>query len=117
MSYGINLSASEAREELENCRECIENALRDIKDILKENFPEEYERARSYWVAHIEGALRKETEWLGRSFITMDDTLEAIERDAEPDMEEDEDEEFENLNKTDEDVKNAISDDDKTEEV
>lgn len=48
-----------------------------------------WERARSYWLAHIEMALSKETEFLGSSMFTMDETIEEIERDC------DEEDEFE----------------------
>ena len=66
-----------AVEELEECRIEIEDQLEQIKELLQ-NYLGAYQRAERYWIAHIESALRKETKWLGGSFVTMDDTLNEI---------------------------------------
>ena len=40
---------------------------------------QELERAKLYWMAHIDGALLSRQGWLGGSFISLEDTLEALE--------------------------------------
>jgi hypothetical protein len=71
----------EAINRLREMQQEIGDLVHEAKDIIKEVAPEEYERARRYWGAHIEGALSKSYGWLGGSFIDMDSTIEAIEND------------------------------------
>jgi len=73
----ILYTLEEERVRIEESLEVIKNTLSSIGGIL-------YERAHRYWIAHIEGALRENTRWLGGSFITMEDTLEEIRREVEP---------------------------------
>jgi len=67
------------------CREVMGNSGGDLRqvgwggNILKEVAPEELERAKLYWMAHIDGALLSHQGWLGGSFISLEDTLEALE--------------------------------------
>jgi len=37
------------------------------------------ERAESYWMAHIDGALLNRGGWLGGSFVSLNDTVQEIE--------------------------------------
>jgi hypothetical protein len=67
--------------------------LEEIKDEIKELVEEAigivrssgtrttYETARTYWYAHILGALDKDHEFLGGSMTTMEDTIEDVEED------------------------------------
>jgi hypothetical protein len=63
-----------------------------------------YERARSYWIAHLLTALDKDNDYLGGSMQTMEDTIQEIEeviedRLSESDAQEDIDaEEFSSTN-------------------
>ena len=59
----------------------IYEKLEEMKAILEEVAPEELERAQVYWMAHIDGALLNRKGWLGGSFISLQDTLTALEED------------------------------------
>lgn len=73
--------------------------LYEIKDEIKELvyeardlFPRNsltYERARSYWIAHILGALDDENDYLGGSMFTMKETIEELEDPEEEDEDDD----------------------------
>ena len=78
----------EAVMELEAIAYEIYDLLEDMKKILEEVAPEELERAEIYWMAHIDGALLN-LSGVGGSFISLEDTLTALEE------EEFEEEEFE----------------------
>ena len=81
--------------ELEELAHEIYNTLDEMKDILREVAPEELERAKIYWMAHIDGALLNRKGWMGISFISLEDTITALEREEVEDEEfEDEEEEF-----------------------
>lgn len=73
------MNRNEAVDRLREIQEEIGNLVHEAKDIIKEAAPEEYERARRYWAAHIEGALSQSYGWLGGSFVDMDGSIEAIE--------------------------------------
>ena len=73
----------EAVDRLREIQEQIGDLVHEAKEIIREVAPGEYERARRYWCAHIEGALSKNYGWLGGSFVDMDGSIEAIERDDE----------------------------------
>ena len=70
----------EAIERLEELKETIYEALNEMKKILKEVAPDEYEVAKRYWLAHIDGALENRGQWLGGSMISCIDTIEALEK-------------------------------------
>lgn len=38
-----------------------------------------YDRAKAYWIPHIKTALSNDTEYLGKSMVTMQDTISEIE--------------------------------------
>ena len=65
---------------LEELKETIYEALNEMKEILKEVAPGEYEVAERYWLAHIDGALDNRGQWLGGSMISCIDTIEALEK-------------------------------------
>ena len=85
----------ESIERLEELKETIYEALNEMKEILREVAPLEYETAERYWLAHIDGALENRGAWLGRSFISYIDTIEALTEEEMTEMEE-EWEEWEN---------------------
>lgn len=82
----------EAIERLEELKETIYEALNEMKEILKEIAPDQYETAESYWLAHIDGALENRGQWLGGSLISYIDTIEALEEMMEEEECEDEEE-------------------------
>ena len=73
------MTKAEAAERLWEIAEEIYDKLDEVENILKEVAPEELERAKLYWMAHIDGALLSHQGWLGGSFISLEDTLEALE--------------------------------------
>jgi len=79
-------------ERLEELKETIYEALNEMKEILREVDPHEYEAAERYWLAHIDGALENRGAWLGGSMISYTDTIEALEEMAEEEMTEMEEE-------------------------
>ena len=87
------MNKKEAIKRLEELKEQIYEALEEMEYILSEIAPEEYETAKYYWIARIDGALENRGGWLGGSFISFADTLETIEgRENEEDEEDEEDE-------------------------
>ncbi len=69
----------EAIERLEELKDVIYEALDEMGEILREVAPDVYEVAERYWLAHIDAALENRGGWLGGSFISFADTLDAIE--------------------------------------
>jgi len=69
----------EAIERLEELKDTIYEAMDEMEEILREVAPEELERAKAYWMAHIDEALENIGNWLGGSFISYIDTIEALE--------------------------------------
>lgn len=55
--------------------------------ILRRAGGQPYERARAYWLAHIEMALTKEHGYLGGSMVTFSDTLRELREDEDGDDE------------------------------
>jgi len=79
------MTRTEAARRLREIAEEIYDMLEEMEDILREVAPEEFERARLYWMAHIDGALLNQKGWLGGSFISLEDTLTALEEEEEED--------------------------------
>ena len=77
------MTRTEAARRLREIAEEIYDMLEEMEDILREVAPEEFERARLYWMAHIDGALLNQKGWLGGSFISLEDTLTALEEEEE----------------------------------
>jgi hypothetical protein len=77
----------EIRESIDRMKEIqneIEELLNEALDIYTANGGFR-EQARSYWYAHILGALRNETEFLGGSMVTLEDAIiEIQEIESEP---------------------------------
>lgn len=46
------------------------------------------DRAKAYWVPHIKMALLNDTEYLGKSMVTMEDTISEIEEKINKDNQE-----------------------------
>ena len=84
------MTRAEAAERLWEIATEIYDKLDEMEAILSEVAPEELERARLYWMAHIRGALLSRQGWMARSVISLEDTLAALE-DEEYEDEEDED--------------------------
>lgn len=76
----------EAVNRLRELAEEMYEVMDEMKQILSEVAPGELERARRYWMAHIDGALENREGWLGGSMISFEDTVNAVEE-----MDEDED--------------------------
>jgi hypothetical protein len=62
-----------------------ENKLGDIEMILDSaHVPEDIaNRAKMYWLGHIDGALFNRGEIVGRSFVSAEDTIEELNNFAE----------------------------------
>jgi len=73
------MTKQDAIDRLREIQEEIGILVSEAKEIIQEAAPGEYERARRYWAAHIEGALSKSYGWLGGSFVDMDSSIEAME--------------------------------------
>jgi len=73
------MTKQDAIDRLREIQEEIGILVSEAKEIIREAAPGEYERARRYWAAHIEGALSKSYGWLGGSFVDMDSSIEAME--------------------------------------
>jgi hypothetical protein len=86
------MTKAEAAERLSELADEIYYVLREMKDILREAAPEELERAGMYWMAHIYGALLNRQGRMGGSFISLEDTITALEK-----AEFEDDEEFTDL--------------------
>lgn len=81
------MTREEAAWRLEELAQEIYNILEDMKAILREAAPEELERAKVYWLSHIDGALLNRKGWMGISFISLRDTITALEREEVEDEE------------------------------
>lgn len=77
------MTRREAAWRLEEIAYEIYEKLDEMKAILKEVAPEELETVQRYWMAHIDGALFNQGGWMGGSFISLEDTLEALEKEEE----------------------------------
>ena len=78
-------------ERLRNIQEEISELIGEADTIISDidKVGSIYDRAKSYWMAHIKTALYNDTEYLGGSMVTMEDTIEELEEfDADEDVEE-----------------------------
>lgn len=55
----------------------IDDLVGEARDIVRD-YGTIADRAESYWVPHILGALFNETEWVGGSMTTMEDTINEL---------------------------------------
>lgn len=81
------MTRTEAAERLREIADEIYDKLDDMEYILREVAPEELGRAEVYWMAHIDGALLSIKGWAGGSFISLEDTLTALEEEEVEDEE------------------------------
>jgi len=79
----VKMEKWEAVERMRELAERIYEALGEMEDILSEVAPGELDRAKSYWMAHIDGALENRNGYLGGSMISFEDTIRAIEESEE----------------------------------
>ena len=86
------MTRAETAQRLREIADEIYDMLDEMEDILGEVAPEELERARVYWMAHIDGALLNQKGWMGGSFISLEDTLAALEEEEVEEEVEDEEE-------------------------
>lgn len=77
------MTRKEAVEKLKALAYEIYDTLSEMEDILREVAPEELERAEAYWMADIDGALLNLKDWMGGSFISLEDTLTALKEEEE----------------------------------
>jgi len=77
------MTRKEAVEKLRTLAYEIYDTLWEMEYILREVAPEELERAEIYWMADIDGALLNLKEWMGGSFISLEDTLAILEEEGE----------------------------------
>jgi len=71
----------ERADELEEIKDQIFDLIEQARDAVR-GTPEE-SRAKSYWLAHIEMALTKESRYLGSSMVTMECTINDLREGAE----------------------------------
>lgn len=77
------MARTEAAWRLREIADEIYDKLAEMEDILREVAPEELERARVYWMAHIDGALLNLKGRMGGSFTSLEDTLTTLEEEGE----------------------------------
>ena len=65
-------------DKLMRLKQTILESVQEAAEIIK-NYPEEYDQARSYWIAHILMALSDDHDYLGGSMRNMENSIEAIE--------------------------------------
>jgi hypothetical protein len=71
---------AEAIRRLEEIKYEMKDLVSEAKNIVHQvsGGDVRYERAKCYWIAHIEGALDKDNEWLGGSMQNMQDTIDEL---------------------------------------
>ena len=85
------MTTSEKIERLIEIKEEFFELLSEARELFQGT--DEFDRATSYWMAHIRTALDKEHHYLGGSFITMEDSINSLKREEyEEELEEDDDE-------------------------
>ena len=77
------MTRAEAAKRLRELAHEIYDTLEEMEAILEEASPEELERAKVYWMAHIDGALLNIKGWMGGSVVSLEDTLAALEEEEE----------------------------------
>jgi hypothetical protein len=78
----------ESLERLEEIEREIGALVEEASDVIRGFGERPYERAKSYWIAHIKMALNKEHDYLGGSMVTLADTRKELEGMLEDDDEE-----------------------------
>ena len=78
------MDRTEAAGILLDAKETIEEALEQARTALRavdDDFP--FQQADAYWLAHIRTALDREHGYMGGSMVTMQDTINALQRGEE----------------------------------
>jgi len=69
----------------------IKDEMRTLADkalrLVRENDKYEYERAKAYWYANIIMALDDDHDYLGRNMSTLQDAIEALEKNDDSETE------------------------------
>lgn len=79
----VNEARVESLDRLEEIRDEMLELLDEADRILRRDFGGLiYERAKSYWLAHVKMALTKDHGYLGGSMVDFEDTLKEIEEDG-----------------------------------
>lgn len=73
------MTKTEAVDRLRELADQIYEALDEMEDILQEVAPKQLQVAKSYWLAHIDGALENRHGYIGKSFISFEDTVRSLE--------------------------------------
>lgn len=68
----------EALDRLEEIKNEIAGLRDETEELLRGYFPDEYEKARSYWLASMETDLTQDHSYLSKSPITFEDSLASI---------------------------------------
>lgn len=65
---------------LEELKETLYEVLNEMEEVLRGVAPEVYAMSKSYWLAHIDGALENRGNWLGEaSLVSYIDAILALE--------------------------------------
>lgn len=67
-----------ALNKLLDLREQISENLSEMEQLLKMNFPSQYEVAYQHWIPQIVTALYNDTKWLPRGQVTFQDNIDHI---------------------------------------
>ena len=79
----MNEARAEALDRLKEIRDEMLELLDEADRILRHDFGGLiYDRAKSYWLAHVKMALTKEHGYLGSSMCDFEDTISEIEEDG-----------------------------------
>lgn len=70
---------------LEEIQEEMIDLLDEASRIVRGAGGQVYERARAYWLAHVETALHRDHSYLGSSMVTMEDTIRDLKQGDEDD--------------------------------
>lgn len=73
------MTKAEAVDRLRELADQIYEALYEMEEILQEVAPNQLQMAKSYWLAHIDGALENRHGHIGKSFISFEDTVRSLE--------------------------------------
>jgi len=76
------MTPKEKSERLDEIRNQIKDLVYEARDLLRHEGIT-WDRANSYWYAHILMALDKEHDYLGSSMVTMEDTIYELDYDEE----------------------------------
>lgn len=64
---------------LKEIQEQMQDLLSEAKEIIRRGPKWNYDRAKSYWLAHVEMGLSNEHSYLGSAGCSMDDTINELE--------------------------------------